>query len=108
MLNDTVDQEFDDNPNQIGKLDCSDKIGGVITYITGYNFFKNSKSAVISSPITKAHTVVLLLKFIAASGRMDFPWYSQRRISGYFRQANLDDSLVLQAKEFEYFAALLT
>lgn len=102
MSNDTVDK--DKEPNMMEDFDYSDKIGGIITYITG-NDVSTSEPTDTSSLITKAHKLVLMFKFIAALGEMKILPITLERITRYTKIAK-DDGLPLQ--EIEYFAALLT
>lgn len=109
MRNDTVDR--DDEPTMMVYSDydeyISGNIGGVITYITGIDVLDENPTD-NSSPITKAHKLVLLFKFVAALGKIRIPPLSLKRITKNAELIFGDSLHELLANGFEYFAPLLT
>lgn len=93
----------DDSDSGTYRKYYSDKIGGIITYVTcieDVNVYREKDDV---SLITKAHKLVLLFKFIAAFGIVKFDWITLERITVYLEIAIRSD-----LDELMYYAALLT
>lgn len=92
------------------RLDSDQEISNNTKYYQGIRDFilyitsiKEEDEKDDASPITKAHNIVLLFKFISSFCNMEIEHFPMNDITRYLEKVKVDGSL-----EFVYFAKLLT